>query len=509
MIESLHSYKNTENFSEELAFVNFHELLDSIANRNDLFYSSYDNFDKFEESFSSFYNKMSRFSNYLKNHKNIKQGEFVAVQMGNHHDLFVVYAAILYIGAVVVPIVSNENKKILSNIKANSKIKLLINKIPENLLDYSHYRGDKPTINLNSPGALFYTSGTTGASKGVLLSIGNLLINSEATKRTLQLSRDTTLMTVLPFYHVNAFNFSFITPLYLGCRIVFQENFFPINFWNIISSEKVNIVSIVPRIANILIEDRRKLETPNENLKYFISAAASLSKDTLQKFIKKFKKTIYQAYGLSETVNFSLMNPPLLSKEAFDSIMFNESRPSAGSPVYGNNVVVKCQQTGEILKEGEIGEICISGWNLMLGYHNNKEQTDKCIFDNVFHTGDLGYYKEFEEKKYFYLSGRIKEIVKKNGHLTYLEELDHLIQEIPGLGSSVSVAIHYEDLTEDIGLYYVPLNKKLTTEEITTLLKRDLPKHKRPVTIVVGEKLPETSTFKLKRSELNKFFKNK
>jgi long-chain acyl-CoA synthetase len=498
----------------------FHPLLDSRSDSAP-FLTYYDGPRKTKEfTFAEFRTAASRCAARMQKEFGLAAGDRVALLTGNSWETFPLYAAVLSLGAVIVPLNPEDSAATLSVVLEHSSAKAFIYserfaalasaaKAPSTLFRESWLEeGDAFPVapaDITTEATLFYTSGTTGSPKGVSQSLLSLLTNLEATVRAGELASTQTLMSCLPLYHVNAFNFSFMLPLYLGCRIVYQNRFHQLGFWEIVRREKVEVISLVPTIARLLVKEKRTESTGR--LRYVISAASALPRETLTAFREKFGVRINQAYGLSETVNFTLFTPPSLTEEEYAAATLSEPMPSAGTPTWGNEVALIDGEGNQVETAGERGEVCVRGWSVMRGYTGNPGATQAAFAGNYFHTGDIAYFREVGGRRFYFLCGRIKEVLKRNGELIYLPEIDMAAREL-GLENACAVAFENTLTGEEVGLYMLetPGSPSGSDEEILAALRLRLGGVKCPKVIARGSDIPLTSVGKIRRNKLAAYF---
>jgi len=283
------------------------------------------------------------------------------------------------------------------------------------------------TLNLKYFKVCIPTSATTGQSKIVIQSEENIVSNIYALKEHHFLTESSVVASCLPFFHVNALYFSFLSVFLSGGVTVFSRRFEPRGMLSSIAKYKVNIYSLIPLYLQKLNQYRNDLEIEKlNNLDYFVSAAAPLSIDTLRNFVIHFKKQVVQGYGLSEGVNFSCTLPIDLSSNEYEEIMYRYQYPSIGIALKDNDIKI-IKSDGNLAEESEIGELWIKGKNIFSGY---KLTDNDGLFDNgYFKTGDLGFYKNFKNKKFYFVSGRLKEVAKINGETNNLRDLDEFYKK--------------------------------------------------------------------------------
>ncbi|MES2528010.1 MAG: class I adenylate-forming enzyme family protein [Bdellovibrionota bacterium] len=431
----------------------------------------------------------------------VKTGDKVIVALGNRIEAFIAYGSLLSLGCTIVPVDPKEGSSYFEEIirctgsvfTLDHGVFQVSDLIPETFADFLDH----------DPASLFFTSGTTGNSKGVTQNFSSLLANLEATKRIAGLTTGDTFFSCLPVFHVNAFNFSFLLPLYLETKIVFSSEY-PLTFWKILNDEKVSVASLTPPVIRLINADSRNHAAP-ESLRFFISASSPIYKEDLQKMKDRFGVRILQAYGLSETVNFTLFNPSDLSDETYEKIHYEAVVPSAGIPTWGNDVQVMDENGKLITEENREGEIVIRGWSVQTGYFANPEATREAFHNEYFHSGDIAFYRMHEGRKFFYITGRKKEVVKRKGKLIYLSEIDGVIKSM-GLMEACAVGFSNSYSDEEVGLFLVKDSTTMNSEEILMKLRNTLHPAKCPKVIVVGESIPKTSVGKIKRNGLKDLF---
>lgn len=424
---------------------------------------------------------------------NLKEKKII-LKLGNSPELISWYLACFINQTVSVPVSPLESEEYVELIKEKFDIQHVIDIENLEFLD-TNFENIKP--NQKGTSIIFTTSGTTGESKGVRLSLENLLSNAVATQKAHELNSDTIHMCVLPLVHVNAFHFSFFTSFFVGHSLILCDSFFLPNFWDIVRDEAVQIVSLVPTLISFLNQHSKRLQdfkTP-KTLKYIVSAASALSYQCFKDFYEFYKLRIIQSYGLSETVNFSLITPINLSQEEY-LFLYDRKIPTVGVEVYGNHVNLMDENNRIIDQENTVGELVIQGWNVSLG-HIPQTSTNPFKY-RFFHSGDLGYFITFNGKRYFFLTGRIKEIIKIDGHTLSPSLLEAEYKNILSIDQIAVTSIKNENKEELVFTYKGDLN----LEETKKILNSKLPYYKRPKLYVLIEDIPITSTGKIKRKEL-------
>jgi acyl-CoA synthetase (AMP-forming)/AMP-acid ligase II len=300
-------------------------------------------------------------------------------------------------------------------------------------LSQSQTLAEKPLL-------FIYSSGTTGEPKIAAISESAVLANIDALIQHHSIHQHTKILTPLPIFHVNALCFSLLTALLTGAELILVKG---LNFpalKKILESEKIQIFSLVPSFLKILYQNAEKLNWNFIDIDYVLTAAAPLSTDLVSDWYKKTKIPVIQGYGMSEAVNFSTTLDIDLNSADYNQLMIQQKFPSIGHELNFNSVYI-LRPDGSEASPDEEGHIFIQGWNLMLGYYNPELNTIEKLEDKLL-TGDIGYYKIIKNKKYFFISGREKEIIKKSGVNISLREIDDFINHRCNLAcDAITVAV--------------------------------------------------------------------
>ncbi|MGE5084817.1 MAG: class I adenylate-forming enzyme family protein [Bacillota bacterium] len=359
----------------------------------------------------------------------------------------------------------------------------------------------------NVAAILIFTSGTTGYSKIVQQSEVGILLNSDALIELHGLSERKVIATPLPIYHVNALEFSFLCSLFSGQRLVLYNGFDFATILESLKEDKVQILSIVPHALKSLLDLRQKVLSATNVLEYCVTAASSLSPELAKRLSLEFPFKIIQGYGLSEAINFSLINKPSDSKTILDYWLTHFKRPSIGTPLRGNEVRI-LSEAGEVLGEGEEGEICIRGPGIMFGY---MDQDNSEIFaGDYLHTGDRGFFyiREDTLEPYFFITGRQKDVIKRFGLTISLIEIDDILTRWlpPKNITAIAVPFLNETAGEEIG---IAVSGDVTEEDLNSLqnyLTENVPSFMRPRVIAVTEAKLRTDSGKPQRWVVTNLF---
>ena len=382
--------------------------------------------------------------------------------------------------------------------------------------------GDQ-TPTLDDEALLVYTSGTTGTPKGVILDQYNLLVDALGVAQWHAITGNQRMMCVLPIHHVNGILVTIITPLYVGGSTVLNQRFSVSHFWERIAREGVQIVSVVPTLLQFLLEygqtecsagrtifggsiTRQDLE----HFRHFICGAGTLSVTLAREFASQFGLTIMHGYGLSETTCFSCFLPINLSREAHQRWMLDYGYPSIGCPIEPNEMAIfSLDGSGRQQPEGERGEICVRGHNVMKGYYKRPDANAEAFEHAWFRTGDEGFFLcDDAGRQFFFITGRIKELINRGGVKFSPLDIEEVLLGIDGVKVGLAIAFQNDYYGDEVGAYVVPQDGiELESERILSECRAQMPFEKSPKVVVFGKDVPVTSTGKFQRLKLRGLFK--
>ncbi|MFO0698843.1 MAG: class I adenylate-forming enzyme family protein [Nitrospira sp.] len=478
---------------------------------------------------------------FLHEQVGVRRGERLATILFNHDVTVVLYFAAWILGITIVPInveESTEKKRyILEHSEASAvccwhtlteEVKDLQRELPalrhvialndEGFVEGPKHRASTKigaplsslglashTPGLDDEALIVYTSGTTGPPKGVVLTVKNLLLDADAIADWHRFGSDDRLMCVLPIHHVNGTVVTLITPFYCKGSIVLNRKFKSATFWRRVHDEGVTCVSVVPTLLEFLLE-------ANENLTAykldcfggFICGAGPLLKDTAIRFEDRFNFPIRHGYGLSETTCYSCFLPNELSRDEHRHWISNYEFPSIGVPLRHNQMAI-FDGDGRQLPEMARGEICIRGGTVCAGYFKRDDANDAAFQWGWFRSGDEGFYvRDKLGRAFFFISGRLKELIIRGGVNIAPLEIDEVLRSHPRVRFAMAVPFEHRYYGEEIAAYVV-LREGVsppTEAELLAHCRQRLPFSKCPKVIRLGQEVPYTSTGKPKRLEL-------
>ncbi|PAU95887.1 AMP-dependent synthetase [Aliifodinibius salipaludis] len=526
------------NTSEQLPPLPVNDIPELLQQRSDNKgnYLTYidENENRTEVSYTVFYQHVINCARLMQNH-GLSHGDRIATISYNHWHTVVQYFAAWLLGLVVVPINLGEDDERIAYILENGEVELAFvrteyrerfrgilesHKYLKNvewivcegeIENFTHEKGDLelPDDVLDDSEALIvFTSGTTGAPKGVALSQRNLLEDARSIADWHNIDNQTRMMCVLPIHHVNGTVVTLMTPFFAGGSTVLNQKFRTSRFFPIIKEEGVHIVSVVPTLLQYLNNYYSEKETSDTStLKHIICGAGPLTVKVATTFEERFDIPIIHGYGLSETTCYSCFLPVDLDEEEHKKWIADYGYPSIGVPIPANEMAIH-DEDGNELEEEERGEIVIRGVNVMLKYYNNREANEKTFKHGWFRSGDEGFYVNDEEgRPYFFITGRLKELIIRGGVNLAPLEIDEVINKAPGVQAGIAVGFENDWYGEEVGAY-VQLKEGAEEDEeaILEYCREYLPFSKSPKVVVFGDQIPVTSTGKYQRRKVTHHF---
>jgi long-chain acyl-CoA synthetase len=338
---------------------------------------------------------------------------------------------------------------------------------------------------------IIYTSGTTGKPKGVLLTHGNLLTNAREIANWLQLTADDRSLMIMPLFHVNALMTTGLAALWVGASIVLAEKFSASRHWQIVSKFGVTYFGSVATMLSLLNHTYPQgvpegCETTS--LRFALCGSAPVPVEVMRSYESLFACKVIEGYGLSESTCRSTFNP----------IDGRRKVGSIGLPI-GNEVKIFDDSDRELAPH-QVGEIVLRGANLMKGYYQNNEATEKAFRSGWFHTNDLGYQ---DEEGFFYIVDRKSDMIIRGGENIYPREIDEVLYQHPKVKDAATVGVADELFGEEVKSFIVLKDgEPATEEEMIAYCRKHLADFKCPKTIAFLDDLPKGPTGKLLKKEL-------
>ncbi len=272
---------------------------------------------------------------------------------------------------------------------------------------------------------IIYTSGTTGRPKGAMLSHGNLLHNVESCRIVLETVQADRLAVLLPLFHSYMLTVGILLPLLVGGSLVLVKSLNqPRQILQEAGARQATILPAIPQFYRALTGLPGPMKLP---FRICISGSAPLPVQVLRDFETKFGIPLLEGYGLSEA-------SPVVAKNPIHGV---RKPGSIGRPI--PNVEMSVQDdAGKMLGVGEVGELCVRGGNVMLGYWHQPEETAKAFRNNWLLTGDIGYR---DADGYYYITDRKKDMLLVNGMNVYPREIEDILHQHPGVKEAAVVGV--------------------------------------------------------------------
>jgi long-chain acyl-CoA synthetase len=491
---------------------------------------------------------IDRFAHALQEH-GVKKGDVVAIMLPNTPQFVISYYAILKIGGIVTPlnplyksaeikrqlldsgaetiilldllypefeIIKNEVKMkniIVTSIKdflppllkmlyplkyKTPKIKYEPNM--HKFMDLLKYSPEYKPVNINPKedlAALMYTGGTTGIPKGAMLTHYNLLSNAVQIKYWFKPRIEPmVVLSVLPFFHIYgqtaAMNYVFVhmATMVILPRFDVKDMFKSINKYRVTVFHGVPTLYI--QIINSPLVKKYKLDT----IEACISGAAPLPIEVQKKFEELTGGKLREGYGLTETSPVTHVNP-ILGKFKVGSI---------GLPVPNTLAAIADPDNNVLLPPDSIGELVISGPQVMKGYYNMPEENTKAFFElggfRWFRTGDIA---KMDEEGYFYIVERKKDLIKYKGYSVYPREVEEVLYKHPAVKEAAVIGVPDPEVGEQIKAFVVLKDEfkgKVKEEEIIEFVKTQIAPYKYPRIVEFRDSLPKSAVGKILRKVL-------
>ena len=471
-------------------------------------------------SFRQFIERTNQVANLLLQH-GLKPGDRVAVQAFKTIEMVILYGATIQAGGVFLSLNTDYKKDEISYFIKDASPKIFVcdpqkRKELENISDQV---GSKVlTLDKDGQGslrsqanilaktfktidrqpddlvALLYTSGTTGRSKGAMLTQNNLLSNAKALKKLWEVTEDDILIHALPIFHTHGLFVALNTALLAGTEVTFLPKF---ETTEIIKAMRSSTVLMgIPTFYTRLLADERLTADLAENMRLFISGSAPLLTETHEEFIRRTGHHILERYGMTET-NMITSNP------------YNgERRPgTVGKPLPDVEIKIKDPQTGRENANDEIGMIEVRGPNVFKGYWNMPDKTSLELRENgYFITGDLG---KLSSDGYLSIVGREKDLIISGGYNVYPKEIEDVLNDLDKIDETAVFGILDNDFGERVVAAVVMLENESFDKSKTQIFVNDkLARYKQPKEYFVLDSLPRNSMGKVQKNELRKQFSN-
>ena len=445
----------------------------------------------------------------------VRQGDRVAVQVEKSPEVLALYAACVMSGAALLPLNTAYTASEVAYFVGDAGPRLLVCDAAAEaaLAPIANSEGTTlRTLNADGSGtlsddaagrpadfepvdraggdlaAILYTSGTTGRSKGAMLSHDNLLSNARTLTELWRFTADDVLIHALPIFHTHGLFVAVNTCLLSGAAMVFLPRF---DLDAIVAAmPKATTMMGVPTFYTRLLGDPRLDSDLTANMRLFVSGSAPLLAETHTAFEARTGHRILERYGMTET-NMNTSNP-------YDG----ERVPgTVGPPLPDVEVRIVDPDAGTPVPSGDVGMIEVRGPNVFQGYWRMPEKTaEELKPDGFFITGDLG---RFDGNGYVHIVGRQKDLIISGGFNIYPKEIETLLDDLPGVAESAVIGVPHPDFGEAVVAVVVPKDGASPAPvELLDGLGPNLAGFKRPKRIVVVDALPRNTMGKVQKNVL-------
>ncbi|MEO0566913.1 MAG: malonyl-CoA synthase [Pseudomonadota bacterium] len=469
-------------------------------------------------SFDAFLTRTAQFAHVLWQ-AGLQPGDRVAAQVDKSPEALMLYAACAQAGLVFLPLNTAYTIEEVAYFIEDSGAKLLI--CDENRADalaslITRFGLIQLTLNAEGSGslpghaasqpkkfetvprdhndlaALLYTSGTTGRSKGAMLSQINLLSNARLLAEYWRFTAQDRLLHALPIFHTHGLFVATNVTLIAGGAMIFLPKF---DLDQIIElMPKATSMMGVPTYYTRLLDDARFTKGHAAHMRLFISGSAPLLAETHERFEARTGHRILERYGMTET-NMNTSNPYEGERRA----------GTVGFPLPGIELKIVNVQNGEEVAQGEVGQVEVRGPNVFQGYWQMPEKTAAELReDGFFITGDLG---RVDDDGYVHIVGRNKDLIISGGYNIYPKEIELVLDEQPGILESAVIGVPHSDFGESVLGVIVPEHGATPNlDDLAEACAAKLARFKRPRNFAVVEELPRNTMGKVQKNILRETY---
>jgi acyl-CoA synthetase (AMP-forming)/AMP-acid ligase II len=505
-----------------------HEHLENGADKNPNFA-----FSEFEGNSLS-YQEANLLSNQLANKlvsEGLEVGDRFAFLAKNCTEMAIMYYAASKVGAVPVPLnyrladqewayIINDSEAKLIIVKGNEYsdrinqisselknvkkyISISLDNSIEKFQDFYDWLSDssneKPTLKIHENDDVYqmYTSGTTGHPKGAVLLQRNVAANIRQYLNSLTLPRPSRTLLVAPMYHAAAM-INMCGCIAIGGTIVIQEDFIPQDVVDCLANEKITHTVLVPAmIQACLVSVPNVASNEYNDLDQIHYGASPIAPETLKKAMDVFKCKFGQGFGMTETVAVICLMTPEEHIRALNEKP--ELLKSCGRPAIDTQVEIR-DENDNPLPIGEIGQICAKGPQIMKGYWNKKEESEKALKGGWMHTGDAG---RMDEEGFVFIQDRIKDMIVSGGENIYSTEVEAALFAHPDVVDAAVIGVPDEKYGEVVKACIVKKEgSNVTEDDLISFCKDRIASYKKPQSVDFIDEVPRNASGKVLKKVL-------
>ena len=371
------------------------------------------------------------------------------------------------------------------------------------LLQRAAHHNEQHTVVLQKAddlAAILYTSGTTGRSKGAMLTHGNMLSNAQTLKDYWGWKQGDVLIHALPIFHVHGLFVAIHGALINGSKMIWLSKFDPKLV--IAKMAEATVFMGVPTLYVRMLAEPGLTREAAQHMRLFIAGSAPLLIETFNEWTERTGHTILERYGMSETVMLT-SNP--YSADARYAKQTERRGGTVGFPLPGVSLRVQSDE-GQAVPVGEIGGIQVKGPNVFKGYWRMPEKTkEEFTSDGFFKTGDVG---KVDARGYVTIVGRSKDLIISGGYNVYPAEIEGSINDMPGVAESAVVGVPHPDFGEvGVAVVIAKAGASLDPDQIIADLKAQLANFKIPKRCFIVAELPRNTMSKVQKNLLRDQYK--
>ena len=346
---------------------------------------------------------------------------------------------------------------------------------------------------LEDLGALIYTGGTTGLSKGVMLSHANISFNAQQFRTWYVGFKDgeESMLAIFPFFHAAGWTGLKNTSIYAGWTDILVPRPEPDRILDLLEKFKPSLLPGVSTIFVALLHSERFQKMDLSFVKAYLTGSAPMAVETIKMLKERRNVPLVNVYGLTEITPMGTATP-----------WGGDEKPgTVGIPLPNTDLKIVDLETGkQEMPNGEAGEICFKGPQVMMGYYKNTEETDKVLIDGWLYTGDIGF---MDADGYVTIVDRKKDMILASGFNIYPKEIDELLMTHPKVLEVCTIGIPDAYRGETVKTFVVPRpGETLTAEEVVAFCRQTLAAYKVPKIVEFLEALPKSAVGKILRREL-------
>jgi len=456
----------------------------------------------------------------------IKKGDRVAILYENCHRFLESYFSCAHLGAILVPINIRLSKMEISDIISDSGSILLITqkKFMDRIdgskircIDEEEYESileefdpEIPEIEIQDEdiAQIYYTSGTTGKPKGVILTHKNVKIHALGTIAELHLTDRDNWIHAAPMFHL-ADAWATFSITWVGGKHVFVPVFDTEMVLKLIEKEKITITNLIPTMLNMMVNHPNVGKYDYSSLRILMSGGAPIAEELVKKIIDTFKCEYIQTYGMTETSPYLTMS---ILKEHLKRLPEEEQlkyRSKTGREFITVSLRVVDENGRDVKRDGkQVGEIIVKGDTITPGYWKRPEETKEAIKDGWLYTGDLA---TIDEEGYVQIVDRKKDMIITGGENVYSVEVENVLYMHPAILEAAVIGVPDEKWGEAVKAVVVLKDGySVTEEELIKFCKEHLASYKIPKSVDFVDSLPKTGSGKIYKKALReKYWRKK